>query len=98
MVIRKSSLVFLILGILFVMLYSLVIVSGDISDSRTYFNFYIHIQEKGYFNFLNALKSSLGKAEPGLYFLYSLFPSGLNLYFFSFFKFCNHIDTIFCYF
>lgn len=53
MVIRKSSLVFLILGILFVMLYSLVIVSGDISDSRLYFDFYIHIQEKGYFNFLN---------------------------------------------
>ena len=57
MVIRKSSLVFLILGILFVMLYSLVIVSGDISDSRLYFDFYIHIQEKGYFDFLNALKS-----------------------------------------
>jgi hypothetical protein len=53
MVIRKSSLVFLILGILFVMLYSLVIVSGDISDSRLYFDFYIYIQEKGYFNFLN---------------------------------------------
>lgn len=87
MVIRKPSLVFLILGILFAMIYLLVIVSGDISDSRLYFDFYIYIQEKGYFNFLNALKSSSGKAEPGLYFLYSLFPSGLNLYFFSFLNF-----------
>lgn len=95
MVIRKSSLVFLILGILFVMLYSLVIVSGDISDSRLYFDFYIHIQEKGYFDFLNALKSSSGKAEPAIYFLYALFPSNLNLYFFSFLNFLAILTLFF---
>jgi hypothetical protein len=91
MIFKKKSIgyfLFFIFGLMSVFVYTEVISSGKISDAKNYFEFYENILENGYINFLVAQFNSSGKLEPGIYFVYSLFPSGLE---FKKFVFLNYL-------
>ena len=91
MIFKKKSIgyfSFFIFGLLSIFVYTEVISSGKVNDAKIYFEFYENILENGYINFLVAQFNYSGKLEPGIYFIYSLFPSGLE---FKKFVFLNYL-------